>query len=274
MRLYLKMLVDELRHHSISLKKQSILVNKPWTMIDEENEMQRLIFESNNQLVISKNGQVQMGSWDYYPEAKSILINRVTDRILLNEAFIDKGVMILKMDGTQNRFFVFANENLVPDLDVDRYLKELRHKKLKIFEVKLTDGRILEVQRVDEEYSPKTGDSVTIDATPVKNGKFKSESNQKHYEIKEGRIFKIFTEYSYTNPDGNEIVIEQQNSWKIEFGDNVYMYGKQVKSGKINFSNSKNLIVRDGKVVRVERKNFITRFLSNSFKKFIGTYNE
>ena len=69
---------------------------------------------------MSKDGQVNMGKWDYLPEAKSLLIDRGKDTILCNEGFIDEAVMILKMDGTNNNFFVLANENIVPDLDACR----------------------------------------------------------------------------------------------------------------------------------------------------------
>lgn len=71
MKIYLKSVVNQLRNYSTTLDKTSILINKPWTLIDEEFEMQKLIFKKNKELILSKNGQVQIGSWDYFPEAKS-----------------------------------------------------------------------------------------------------------------------------------------------------------------------------------------------------------
>lgn len=90
MKLYLKSIVNQLRNYSSTLDKTSILVDKPWALIDEEFEMQKLIFKKNKELILSKNGQVQIGKWDYFPEAKSLLIDRNSDKILCNEAFIDK----------------------------------------------------------------------------------------------------------------------------------------------------------------------------------------
>ncbi|MDZ4683197.1 MAG: hypothetical protein SH848_05610 [Saprospiraceae bacterium] len=55
-----------------------------------------------------------------------------------------------KPGGVQYWFFILANEHVVPDLDANRYLKELRYQKLKIAETKLIDGKILEVQLEDE----------------------------------------------------------------------------------------------------------------------------
>ena len=150
MKIYLKSIVKQLRNYSATLDKTSILIDKPWALIDDEFEIQKLIFKKDKELILSKNGQVQIGKWDYFPEAKSLLMDRNTDKILCNEAFIDKGVLVLRLDGTDSRFFILANENVVPDLDANRYLKELRYQKLKIAETKLIDGRILEVQREDE----------------------------------------------------------------------------------------------------------------------------
>ena len=92
-------------------------MDKPWALIDSDLEIQKLIFKKNNELILSKDGQVKIGKWDYFPEAKSLLIDREEDKILCNEAFIDDAVLVLKMDGTSNNYFVLANENIIPDLD-------------------------------------------------------------------------------------------------------------------------------------------------------------
>ena len=257
MKIYLKSIVKQLQKFSASLDKTSILIDKPWAMIDEEFEMQKLIFKKNKELILSKNGQVQIGKWDYYPEAKSLLIDRNVDKLLCNEAFIDKGIMILRLDGTDNRFFMLANENIVPDLDANGYLKKLRYQILRIVEKRLVDGKILEIQR---EYDlPEIGDSVTIDAEPVQDGKYQL-SKQEYFEIKRSRIYKILTETQYTNPDGQEIVIQQQYNGNILRGDYVFMFGKQIDNAVINFSKSKNLIVKDGIIIKIEWKNKILRW--------------
>jgi hypothetical protein len=274
MKVYLKSIVKQLRNYSATLDKTSILIDKPWALIDDEFEMQKLIFKKDKELILSKNGQVNIGKWDYFPEAKSLLIDRNTDKILCNEAFIDKGVMVLRLDGTDSRFFILANENIVPDLDANRYLKELRYQKLKISETKLVDGRILEVSREDEFNNPQIGNPVTVEADPIEDGKYQLAETQKFYEIKKGRIYKILTETTYTNPDKTEITIHQQDNWKIRNGDEVFIFGKQLDNATINFSKSKNLIVRNGRVVRLERKNPLTKWLSRIVKQIGENYYE
>lgn len=274
MKVYLKSIVKQLRNYSATLDKTSILIDKPWALIDDEFEMQKLIFKKDKELILSKNGQVQIGKWDYFPEAKSLLIDRNTDKILCNEAFIDKGVMVLRLDGTDSRFFILANENIVPDLDANRYLKELRYQKLKIAETKLVDGRILEISRENEYNIPQIGNAVTVEADPIEDGKYQIAETQKYYEVKKGRIYKILTETTYTNPDKTEITIHQQDNWNIKNGDEVFIFGKQIDNATINFSKSKNLIVRDGRVVRLERKNPLTKWLSRVVNQIGGNYYE
>ena len=97
MKVYLNHLVKGLKKFSKSLDKKLILLDKPWALIDSDLEIQKLIFKKNKELIMSKDGQVVIGSWDYLTEAKSLLIDRGMDKILLNEEFIDEGVMILKI---------------------------------------------------------------------------------------------------------------------------------------------------------------------------------
>ena len=278
MKVYLKSIAQQLRHHSLSLEKTSNLINKPWALIDDEFEMQKLIFQRNKDLILSKNGIAQTGKWDYFPEAKSLLIDRNEDKILCKEEFVDHAVMILKLDGTENRYFILANENIIPDLDAYKYLKRLRYRKLEIVERRLIDGRVLEVQ---SPYSgtPSYGSRVTIDAARVEDGKYQLKEEHKYYEIKRGAITKIITEKKYTNPDGKEIFIHQNDNEKICFGDSVYMDGKPyrvsvITDEKINFTEAKHLIVREGKVVRLERKNPFFRKLSKICKMLLGVYQE
>lgn len=274
MKVYLKSIAKQLNNFSLSLDTTSILIDKPWALIDEEFEMQKLIFKKNRELILSKNGKVKEGKWDYFPEAKSLLIDRNTDKILCNAAFVDGGVMILKLDGTENRFFILANENLVPDLDANRYLKKLRYQKLKIKEAELIDGKIIEVQRKNENKVPEIGNPVTVEAETIEDGIYQLAKKENYYEIRKGRIFKILTEIKYINPDGKEIYIQQQDSRKINNGDYAYMAGKPVETSIINFTRFKNIVVRDGKVIRLERKNPFTRWLSKFWKQMWLYYYE
>lgn len=86
-----------------------------------------------------------MGSWEYLAEAKSLLINRIEDRLLLNEQFIDENVLIFKRDGTGGDFYAFANELTIPDYNIPKYLNTLKCKQLSIKEIRLLSGNVIQV---------------------------------------------------------------------------------------------------------------------------------
>jgi hypothetical protein len=178
--------------------------------------------------------------------------------------------MILRKDGTENNFFILANENVVPDLDAHRYLKELRYQKLKIIESRLFDGRVFEVQNEEGEWrGPEVGNPVTEEADSIEDGKYQLENKHQFFEVKKGRIFKILTEKTYTNPQGQEIVIQQQDNTKITQGDYVFMFGVLVENGIIDFTKSKNLIVKDGIARYLEPKNKVSLWF---FKLWYGLF--
>jgi hypothetical protein len=261
-------IVNQLKNHSASLEKSNILINKAWTIIDEDNEIQRLIFKKDKSLILSKNGQAVVGNWDYFPVARSILIDRGnSDKILCSEAYIDNGVLILRLDGTENKFFILANEDVIPDLDVNNYLKNIRQIKFNFTFKELVDGKILEIENgfgyVNES---SLGKKVTIDGDRVSDGKYPSKDNELILEIADSKLIQFIKIISYKNPDNIEIVIHQKNSWFISKGDLVLIGNQRVNSQTINFSKYKRLVVNDGKVEKLERKNFILR----GIKEFLG----
>lgn len=122
MLLYIKNLLPRLRQYSQTLDKIELLVEHPWVLIDDENNQQKYIFRRNGDLLMSINGKGIKGKWEYLTVAKSLWIDRGQDNIMLNHDFVDPAVMVLKMDGNKDMPFVLANENLIPDMDVIRYL--------------------------------------------------------------------------------------------------------------------------------------------------------
>jgi len=246
MKIFLQHIVIGLKNYSKSLDKKSILIDKPWALIDSDLEIQKLIFKKNKELIMSKDGKVTIGKWDYLSEAKSLLIDRGTDKILCNEGFIDDGVLVLKMDGTSNNFFVLVNENLVPDLDAYNYLKKLRYRNLNIATQKLTNGKILEIIRTTEYDSVRIGHKVTIEAGNVKDGIYKSKNQKQKYVIKESFISAIIHENTYKTKNGLEIMIEQNDQYSYKIGENVWLNGVQAPDGEYKVIGGRNIIVKDG----------------------------
>lgn len=253
MREYLKSFSQQFKNLSKKLDKTSILIEKPWSMIDEDAEIQKLIFRKNKELILSKNGKVTTGNWDYFPEARSILIDRGTDKILCNEAFVNEGVLILKMDGTSNHFFMLANENLVPDLDGIKYLEQLRKKELNIFTRELINGDVLDIQGIDE-YGNHVG-GIAIGQPVLHNdkiavdGRYLRKDRQIIYEIKNGKIHRILNRIEYLFTNNQILEILQSSPGTREKGDEVYINGKPAPDGKYNFGLFNSIKVKNGRIV-------------------------
>lgn len=242
MKVYIENILNRLKNYSLTLDKSSILVDKPWALIDDENEVQKLIFKRNNELVLSKNGKVQDGSWEYFPEAKSLLINRGGNKILCKELYIDENLLFLKLDGTSNQYFSLANENVIPDLDITRYLKEVWYSKFNILEVKLLNGNVIEVHRGSDKEYPKVGNQVTQETLEVKNGNYLLSNSHLCYNIENGLIKEIYYEYIYSSFNGEDIYILQFNNSGFSIGDFVNLKDARVPDGIIDIILNESLL--------------------------------
>ncbi len=260
-------IVNQLKNHSASLEQSNLLINKVWTIVDEDNEIQRLIFKKDKGLILSKNGQAVIGKWDYFPEARSILIDRGnSDKILCSEAYIDNGVLILRLDGTENKFFVLANEDVIPDLDVNNYLNNVRQQKLHLAFRELSNGKILEIKDgLGYMSDGSLGQKVTIDSGKVEDGKYPSKDNKLIYEITNSTLISLRTIKTYYNPENVEIIIYQKDPYSILKGDIVLIGSRIANSQTINFSKRKKLVICDGKVERFENKNIILKRIYKFF---------
>ncbi|MCX6244641.1 MAG: hypothetical protein NTU98_08035 [Bacteroidetes bacterium] len=249
MKTYLKSILPQLRNYSLTLDKTSILIDKPWALIDEEYELQKLIFKKDKELILSKNGQVSIGKWDYFPQAKSLLIDRKTDIILCNEQFIDEGILILKLDGTENRFFILANENIVPDLNAFRYLTELRYQKLNIATKELSNGKILEIQRWQNYDTITIENRVFFEGEEVQEGKYYYKTGEIALLVKSGKIADIYYIRKYKMKDGLMLTVEQSYYDYRSVGDLVLINNQPAPDGTYKLGFIKKIKVKNGRII-------------------------
>lgn len=118
----IKDLQSSLKNYSKGLANKNILVDIPWTMVDGDLNLQRLIFRKDNSLYIVKDGEIQESTWEYLPAMNSLVIKVRDKKILMNEVFADGKALILKKDGVSLDFLSFANQNELPDLNLVEYL--------------------------------------------------------------------------------------------------------------------------------------------------------
>jgi len=245
----LKYFVKSLTVSTRSLKKKGILIEKPWALIDDDGEIQKLIFKRDKGLVLSKNGKVTEGSWDYYPEAKALLIDRVKDKLLLKEQFIDDNVLILKKDGTDNDFFALANENTIPDYNIPRYLNSLKCKEFRIEERKLLNGHIIQIHNGAKtnhlsDYYGQVAEIVdsSYNTLDLFDGSYLTDNKKLTFYVKNGKITSVQKNLIKELIDGNSI--------EIENGNTEYIYNNRNKKVTIN-----GIPIPDTRII--DKRNFI-----------------
>ncbi|WP_300025036.1 hypothetical protein [uncultured Maribacter sp.] len=251
MNIYIQDIVNRLSQFSEKLDNTSMFIDKPWVLIDDETNYHKYIFKRNGELIMSMNGQVQIGKWEYLTAAKSLLIDRIKDKILLNQSFFDLAVMVLKVDGTNNELFILADEIIIPDLNIKKYLRSLEYKKFNILTGTLENGKTLEIHRGNSEALPEIGMKATIDGKTPENGRYKSQTSGRDYQIVEGKILKITNPRQYKTEEGLEIIVEQHFGHTLSKGDLVYLNSTLLKTGKYKIGKFKNLVIVNGVITKI-----------------------
>ena len=99
----------KIQRYSQKLDDLTKLTNQHWVSLGDINQTKRVfIFRANSQLLISDNGIVEKGSWEYLGN-QSILLETKAESYLLKHGFFDENVIALKLDSTESYAF-FINE--------------------------------------------------------------------------------------------------------------------------------------------------------------------
>jgi hypothetical protein len=118
MKTFIADIIPKIQQFSQKLGDLNKLTNQHWVSLgDIADEKKVFIFRPNNQLLISVNGIVEKGSWDYIGN-QSILIETKNENYLMKQGFLDENIFALKLDST-NAYAFFVNET--------RYKKELNN---------------------------------------------------------------------------------------------------------------------------------------------------
>lgn len=110
MKTYLLDIIPKIKRFSRKLDDLAVLTNQNWVVVDEETE-EKIVFifrDKENQLLISGNGKVEKGTWEYLGN-NSILIDRESGSFLFKHGFIDDYILALKIDG-KDEYALMVNE--------------------------------------------------------------------------------------------------------------------------------------------------------------------
>ena len=201
---------------------------------------------------MSINGNVEIGKWEYLSSAQAILIDRIKDKILLNQSFINKAILVLNKDGLNNQPFILANESIIPDLNVEKYLRELMYEKLNIKAKSLVNGEIFEIHN---EYTSlqfeEIGMKVTLDGGQIEDGKYTTQKKDRNYEILNGKISRITVPVFYETSVGTTLTIEQEYKGSIMVGDLVYVDQELAKTGKYKIGFLNTITIENGIITKL-----------------------
>jgi hypothetical protein len=109
MNTYIADIIPRIQRFSKRLDDLTKLTNQHWVSLGDINQSKRVfIFRQNNQILISENGIVEKGSWEYLGN-QSLLLDTKHESYLLKHGFFDENVIALKLDNTDSYAF-FVNE--------------------------------------------------------------------------------------------------------------------------------------------------------------------
>ena len=124
MKTYLLNIPKELKRISQELDVKAVLCNKTWEALNDEGNKQVFIFQNQNKLLISTNGNVTNSTWEFISANNSIVITAEGQTTMLRPAFIDGVIFAMQKDGTQECLFLIDEHN--KSICPNRTLTELR----------------------------------------------------------------------------------------------------------------------------------------------------
>ncbi len=109
MKTFIADIIPKIQRFSKKLDDLTLLTNNHWVSLsDILNSKTVYIFRPNNQLLVSENGLVQKGTWEYLGN-QSLLLDTNSQSYLLKQGFFDENVLALKLDSS-DQFAFFVNE--------------------------------------------------------------------------------------------------------------------------------------------------------------------
>ena len=197
MKTYFSDLIPRLQKYSRKLDDLTLLTDQHWVLIDDlGNSKNVFIFKKDNALLLSKNGNVLKGNWEYLGN-NSLLID-LDESYLYKHGFFDENILALKVDSKKEYTFLVNENKFEGELNnlesifkflEEKYLRKSpgekestigkvlddsdipeNHKKI---EKRLSDGNILTIYSTSEKTDDfNIGDRVSINGRIPKDGNY------------------------------------------------------------------------------------------------------
>lgn len=221
MKTYLADIIPKIKRYSEKLDNLTLLTNQQWVVLDElRNSKFSYIFRSNHELLISQNGKVEKGKWEYLGN-NSLLIERNDESYLFRHGFFDSNILALKVDGKDEFAFLVNQNNYDGDLNSIEKVSDFLEKKY----LKMIPQNQIELPNNNEKLQEAEGKPSNFynDLLPVGNDEGKygymdcqgtliiNYNYNRAYDFFEGLAMVYVTKnntdyYGFIDEKGNEVI--------------------------------------------------------------------
>ena len=232
---YLNNIVKRIQGYSKELDTIEIFVDKQWIIKDESGNQHQYTFLRDKRLLMSLNGITKTGSWELLP-TKQLLINRITDEILLDKFFIEKALLVMKLTGSEDEPFVLINKNEIPDLDVSKYLERFEEEKNASLVNEQGDCYLKSNGELSGSHFYE-GMVIKMSNGMLLNGVYKTSRSDvtQYVELSNNYVKRLYFLLQYKYNDLN-ITIEQKELLNLQVGDKVLCDENILTKLKNNFT--------------------------------------
>lgn len=131
MKTFVSDIVPKLTNFGKKLDNLTLLTDHHWVVINEIQSSKCVyIFRSKGELLVSINGKVEKGKWEYLGN-NSLLIERTNETYLFRHGFYDENILALKVDGKDEYAFLVNETKYDSTIDsIDKVLDFLRKRYL------------------------------------------------------------------------------------------------------------------------------------------------
>lgn len=107
-------IIKKVKKYSENLDVKNILCEKPWIVFNDTGEKEVFIFRTDGSVLVTKNGEGVISTWEWIPTNKSLMINKIDQEksiVILRPAFVNNTILALQLDGTEKYTFLIDENN-------------------------------------------------------------------------------------------------------------------------------------------------------------------
>jgi hypothetical protein len=204
MKTFIADIIPKIRQYSQKLDNLTLLTNQHWVVVDELKDSKYVyIFRSNNELLISQNGKVEKGKWEYLGN-NSLLIDKKDESYLFRHGFFDDTVLALKIDGKDEYAFLVNEGEFGQEVNsletVFNFLENRYLNAIKLGTLQLSFPDEFNEKEANEEFT------------------FRVVKEKQYWDIFKGTCIQIFIDYNNGEFNGDIIFIKNKKSYGYFYG--------------------------------------------------------